>query len=87
MLLNVSRAPVLCFFAFSICAGNPPAGKRVSFNEDWRFHLGDRDSKTRNDYRWRKLDLPHDWSIEGEFVKTILRERVAEHHPAESAQR
>jgi beta-galactosidase len=73
MLLNVSRALVLCFFAFSICAGNPRPGKRVSFNEDWRFHLGDLDGKNADDSRWRKLDLPHDWSIEGEF---------SEKHPA-----
>jgi beta-galactosidase len=73
MLLNVSRALVLCFFAFSICVGNQRTGKRVSFNEDWRFHLGDLDGKSADDSQWRKMDLPHDWSIEGEF---------SEKHPA-----
>jgi beta-galactosidase len=42
----------------------------VNFNNDWKFHLGD-DSLARNIYytdtKWRKLNLPHDWSIEGSF--------------------
>lgn len=41
-----------------------------SFNSGWNFFLGD-DSAAKlpdfNDSRWRKLNLPHDWSIEGEF--------------------
>lgn len=41
-----------------------------SFDRDWRFNLGD-DSLARNpdynDRAWRKLNLPHDWSIEGTF--------------------
>ena len=67
MLLNVSRALVVCFFAVSICVANPRPGKRVSFNEDWRFHLGDLDGKNADDSQWRRLNLPHDWSIEGTF--------------------
>ncbi|MBB3188133.1 glycoside hydrolase family 2 TIM barrel-domain containing protein [Microbacter margulisiae] len=41
-----------------------------NFDEGWRFHLGDTlnaQSPTFNDAMWRKLDLPHDWSIEGRF--------------------
>jgi beta-galactosidase len=48
----------------------------VSFNENWRFHLGDVPNGqdiALNDSSWRQLDLPHDWSIEGEF---------SEKHPA-----
>ncbi len=40
------------------------------FNEGWRFHLGDIQqamSTDFNDSAWRILNLPHDWSIEGEF--------------------
>ena len=43
---------------------------RVSFDNDWKFHLGD-DSNAKktfyNDVAWRNLNLPHDWSIEGKF--------------------
>lgn len=41
-----------------------------NFNQDWKFFLGDTDaakSPNFNDMSWRKLSLPHDWSIEGKF--------------------
>ena len=37
-------------------------------NEEWRFLPGDTAAASRPDFddsRWRTLDLPHDWSIEG----------------------
>ncbi|RVT79747.1 DUF4982 domain-containing protein [Flavobacterium sufflavum] len=39
-----------------------------NFNADWKFELGDspeNSSENLDDKNWRKLDLPHDWSIEG----------------------
>ena len=59
---------LLC--AASICFANSRPGKRVLFNQDWRFQLGDvtgGQDVDLNDSQWRQLDLPHDWSIEGEF--------------------
>jgi beta-galactosidase len=44
--------------------------QRLSFDAGWKFHLGDdpaAGSPVFNDKPWRSLDLPHDWSIEGEF--------------------
>lgn len=44
----------------------------VLFDRDWKFHLGNEDNAqdpAYNDAAWRKLDLPHDWSIEGSFSK------------------
>ena len=43
---------------------------RESFNKDWKFFLGDEPNAKNtvfNDANWRKLTLPHDWSIEGKF--------------------
>lgn len=40
------------------------------FNIDWKFQLGENAEAMAADFddsTWRKLDLPHDWSIEGEF--------------------
>ncbi|HEU0253668.1 MAG TPA: glycoside hydrolase family 2 TIM barrel-domain containing protein, partial [Pyrinomonadaceae bacterium] len=40
------------------------------FDSDWRFCLGDpagAQKTTFADGDWRKLDVPHDWSIEGSF--------------------
>ncbi len=55
-------------------APSPPAQVRVttSFDADWRFFNGDAtggDQPNFNDAAWRKLDVPHDWSIEGPFAK------------------
>src|SRR6266496_839543 len=41
-----------------------------SFDSDWRFLKGDAPGAEKADFddgAWRKLDLPHDWSIEGPF--------------------
>jgi beta-galactosidase len=40
------------------------------FNQAWRFNLGDvieAQNPDFDDSGWRVLNLPHDWSIEGEF--------------------
>ncbi len=42
----------------------------VSFNDDWHFFKGRVDGAEQvsyDDSQWRKLDLPHDWAIEGPF--------------------
>ncbi|MDE6136791.1 MAG: DUF4982 domain-containing protein [Muribaculaceae bacterium] len=44
--------------------------RAVSFNADWRFHLGDVAGAQEpgfDDSSWRILSLPHDWAIEGDF--------------------
>jgi beta-galactosidase len=67
---NVVAVFCLLLCAASLCFANSRPGKRVIFNQDWRFQLGDVTSgqdMDLNDSQWRQLDLPHDWSIEGEF--------------------
>ena len=42
-------------------------GRDLPFDQDWRFHRGDvsgAENPNFDDSQWRKLDLPHDWSIE-----------------------
>ena len=44
--------------------------REVQFDSNWRFSLGDpagAEKTTFADGDWRKLDVPHDWSIEGSF--------------------
>jgi beta-galactosidase/beta-glucuronidase len=46
----------------------PQFGKAELFNNNWRFNLSDvkeGSSSSLDDSKWRKLDLPHDWSVEG----------------------
>ena len=43
---------------------------RENFDLNWKFHLGDVPGGEKPgfpDQEWRRLDLPHDWSIEGSF--------------------
>lgn len=43
---------------------------RTDFKDNWKFHLGDilnGQDPALNDSAWRDINLPHDWSIEGEF--------------------
>jgi len=45
----------------------------TSFDRDWRFHKGEVPGAEQikfDDSQWRKLDVPHDWSIEGPFAQT-----------------
>ncbi len=47
-----------------------PSERKQLFDHDWKFFLGDAGaagSEGYSDRQWRTLDLPHDWSIEGEF--------------------
>lgn len=58
-------------FTLNLHAGDLNSGKRQSsFNFHWRFHLGDvtgAENPEFNDSDWRTLNVPHDWSIEGNF--------------------
>ena len=63
-------AAFLFFILFSSAAFSQKtisAGKQL-FDYNWKFQAGDHppfSSATFNDENWRQLDLPHDWSIEG----------------------
>jgi beta-galactosidase len=46
------------------------ARSRISFNQGWKFvrkDVPEAKSEAFNDRAWRTLNLPHDWSIEGQF--------------------
>ncbi|HAF14175.1 MAG TPA: hypothetical protein DCK99_10860, partial [Blastocatellia bacterium] len=49
---------------------NARPGNTINFDRGWRFYLGDvakGQAPELDDSQWRILNLPHDWSIEGEF--------------------
>jgi hypothetical protein len=59
---------IYALFATNVQAQNPR--QQVLFNADWKFHKGDVATAEKvefNDNDWRRLELPHDWSIEGPF--------------------
>ncbi len=46
------------------------AADRTSFDSNWKFALGDVSGAEQiafDDSSWRRLNVPHDWSIEGEY--------------------
>ena len=58
---------ILFLSSFSGYAQNGMERKQL-FDYNWKFFLGDASEAKSNNYddeSWRKLDLPHDWSIEG----------------------
>lgn len=57
---------------FPLCGEAKSAQQRIRelFDTDWLFTLADTvgmESPAYNDKAWRRLDLPHDWAIEGDF--------------------
>ena len=64
---------ILMIYSLSSCSSSPiEIRKTENFNNDWSFHLGDVENGQAvnlKDSAWRSLNLPHDWSIEGEFNK------------------
>ncbi len=68
----ISRLMLTAIVAVMLCAcEKTEVRERVSFNEGWKFTLAGSDDDARqagyDDSSWRTVDLPHDWSIEGEF--------------------
>lgn len=68
----------LSILTVSACSSDKPAQSegevrtRVSFDFDWKFFLGDvpaAKDAVFDDAQWRSLNVPHDWSIEGEYDK------------------
>lgn len=58
--------------AVAISTAQVDVRERILLTQDWVFHLGDMSGAEAPEYsdtEWRKLDLPHDWSIEGEYAE------------------
>jgi beta-galactosidase len=67
---------VICCFLITSTIQAQKVRSIVNFNKDWHFYYADTTDKsdvynapTFNDATWRKLNLPHDWSIELPFAK------------------
>lgn len=61
----------LLFVLFAVKSYARQGRTTVDFDKGWSFHLGDVPGAQDKpaDKSWRQLNLPHDWSIEGEFSK------------------
>jgi len=72
------RTPLLFFLLAVFLANSVSAqvsfGKPEKINSVWRFDLGDdatASSPGFNDQRWEEVNLPHDWSVEGQLSPTL----------------
>ncbi len=58
----------MLFASFFLSYAQNGTERKQLFDYDWKFFLGDVSEAKANDFNddnWQKLDLPHDWSIEG----------------------
>ncbi|TWU18749.1 Beta-galactosidase [Allorhodopirellula heiligendammensis] len=66
------ESPLKKLLLILLFIANLAQAERSSFDARWKFQLGDvpgAEASTFNDADWRALDIPHDWSIEGEYRK------------------
>ncbi|MBR5158456.1 MAG: DUF4982 domain-containing protein [Bacteroidaceae bacterium] len=66
------RIKQILFFLFALSFTGLSAREVVNFNGDWKFSLNvgakeNPEAPEYDDSGWRKLNLPHDWAIEGDF--------------------
>ncbi|MDB4583320.1 hypothetical protein N9164_09225, partial [Draconibacterium sp.] len=67
--MNLKNSLTIAFL-LSTFVGFTQVRQKQNFNENWKFTLTDSVvyQKTKcDDSNWRVLNLPHDWSVEGEF--------------------
>lgn len=72
MKFNYLLLCLLVAYVLPVSAQQKSVRVVLNFDKDWTFNLGDVNNGQDNafdDTKWRKLSLPHDWSIEGEFSK------------------
>ena len=67
----MKKITLLAALVLGICSLAQAQSRSITnFDSNWRFKLGDVKSAQTvgfNDRAWRSLDVPHDWSIEGEI--------------------
>lgn len=80
LIVRSCVSTVLCRIYLSFCVvfafcsfGELNAAEKILFDSSWKFHLGDVGDEAcllgYDDRGWRSLDLPHDWSIEGDYAQ------------------
>ena len=73
-ILNLCLLCIALMWSSQTVKAQVSFGQAEKFNDDWRFILEDATEATKptyDDSKWRKLDLPHDWSIEGQMSPTL----------------
>ena len=72
--LRLTKVAIAIFISFVTIPlfGQVSFGKPEKINDNWLFNLGEvEDFRTADRQRWRKVDLPHDWSIKEQLSPTL----------------
>jgi beta-galactosidase len=90
-MINQAYARLVLFLVGSLLSvqavkAQPQPGRTIrDFDKSWRFLKEDApgaEQPSFNDSRWRTLDVPHDWSIEGPIAQTNPTGRGGGYMPA-----
>lgn len=79
---------LLIVYVSKSTAQNSTIERKQNFNSDWKFSLGDAAENSfpnLDDTNWKKLNLPHDWSIEGKSEKSNISAGDGGFYPMGSA--
>jgi len=72
--LNLLFLFVTLFTVQTVLQAQVSFGKSEKINDGWQFKLGDEKNAQAPDFdasKWRTLDLPHDWSVEGTLSPSL----------------
>jgi len=67
---NILAVFLLIMFVGWTDASAQRVRKVAKIDKNWKFHLGDVENghlSGIDDHGWRMLNVPHDWSIEGDY--------------------
>jgi beta-galactosidase len=68
--MTTKRLKAILPLAIALLTGHAHARETILCDADWKFQqqeIGGAEQVEYDDASWRTLDLPHDWSIEGEY--------------------
>src|SRR5436190_20640190 len=66
----MKRVMLAVFCALALAFAMQSHAQTKTFDADWMFVRGDAngaEATSFDDAKWQKVDVPHDWSIEGPF--------------------
>jgi len=76
----ITRWIILAVLATGSVMAQQRDGQLLRFDDNWRFHAGPfsgAELEKLDDSQWRKIDLPHDWSIEDAAATRSPFSRIA----------
>ncbi|MFD1771550.1 sugar-binding domain-containing protein [Sphingobacterium suaedae] len=71
---NIAWIVALALLCSNELFAQPGFGEAEKLNKDWRFHKGDTEGqlkKDQNDRSWRRVQLPHDWSVKSPLSPSL----------------